>query len=377
MKLSEAHECPHCGSNDLIAKGDPLILQQVELPPVKRIVTQFARHTYQCRSCKSNVIAPLPEGVPYSAFGPRLMTLVSNLTGVFHLSKKEARQLISDLYDVSISDGSITNIEKRVAEALTTSYERIHCFVESLLQALETPWRDSGQTHYVWVAATKQAVCYRIDRHRNKKAFEAIAEELNKEALVVTDRYNAYNGLKNRRQFCIPHLIRNFHFFAKRDGPDGKIGLAIEQELQLLSHTYSLYRKGEISKASCSQRIRYCRSRVDGLFMDALVEGSKALGDLCEKLLFDDFDNLWNFYAYPDGEPSNNLAERDLRKMVLWRKKSYGTRSDRGKNFVQVISSVAGTLRRSKTNALRFLTDSVLRFYQGLEAPLIQPAYGF
>jgi hypothetical protein len=37
------------------------------------------------------------------------------------------------------------------------------------------------------------------------------------------------------------------------------------------------------------------------------------------------------FSKFTDVDPTNNLAERDLRRLVLWRKKSYGTRSDRGK----------------------------------------------
>ena len=40
-------------------------------------------------------------------------------------------------------------------------------------------------------------------------------------------------------------------------------------------------------------------------------------------------------------EPTNNMAERDLRRLVLWRKKSYGTRSDRGRRFVERITTIS------------------------------------
>ena len=378
--VCELQECPHCGSRELVTKGDPVILQQVELPEVKGVVTQFDRYNYRCRSCRSSMLAPLPNGVPNSAFGPRLMALIANLTGVFHLAKDDAKRLISDLYGIEVSDGSVINIEERIAEALHPIYERIHRFVTESIFCKhfdETSWRDRGETHWVWVAATKQATCFRIDRHRSKEAFLAIAGKLNTLAPVVTDRYSAYKVLTNPHQFCIPHLIRNFRRFSQRDGPDGIIGSKIERELQYLSHTHSLYRRAEISRASYSQRIRRCRDRVDGLFMDALAEGSPKLGNLCEKLLFDEFDHLWIFQRHADAEPSNNLAERDLRRIVLWRKKSYGTRSDRGQRFVQTVSSVAETLRRTKANIFVFLTDAVVQFYRSLEAPMIQPKLGF
>lgn len=372
--------CPRCGSTAMAEDGNPLVIQQVELPEIKGVVTQYDLRNYRCLGCGTKATAPLPDGVPNSAFGPRLMALVGNLTGVFHLSKDEAKQLISDLYSIDISDGSVINVEQRVAKALNPAYDRIHRFVTESLFCKhfdETPWRDSGETHYVWVAATKFAACYRIDRHRNTEAFQAIAGKLNELAPVVTDRYSVYNTLKNPRQFCIPHLIRNFRRFGQRDGPDGVFGSKIEKELQYLSHTHNLLKRGEISRITWSQRIRRCRNRVDELFMGALVEASQELGNLCEKLLLDDFDKIWTFRKYDDAEPSNNLAERDLRRMVLWRKKSYGTRSKKGQRFVQTISSVAATLRRTGRNIFSFLVESLRNFYTGLPAPMIQPNHGF
>ena len=373
-------QCPHCGSKALLQKEDPILLQQVDLPEVQGVVTQFDRHKYQCTSCKSHSLAPLPKGVPNSAFGPRLMALVGSLTGVFHLSKDDAKQLVLDLYNIEISDGSVINIEERITAALRPVYDRIHRFVTESVFCKhfdETSWRDRGLTHYVWVAGTKQAVCYRIDRYRSQKAFLALASKLNQAAPVTTDRYPVYNSVKNPHQFCIPHLIRNFRRFSQRDGPDGKMGEEIVSELQFLCHTHSDYRKKKISKASCSQSLRWCRERLGDFFLDALVSGSKQLGDLCQKLLLDDFEKLWMFQQHPDTEPSNNLAERDLRKVVLWRKKSYGTRSDRGKRFVETISSVAATLRRSNVHVLNFLTDAVTCLYRGDDAPRIRSTLGF
>ena len=115
-KICQLQECPECGSSDLLLKRKRLIQQQVELPEGNGITTQFDRHKYRCRSCKSSVVAPLPQGIPDSAFGPRLMAFVANLTGIFHLAKDDVRLLIKDLYSVDISDGSVINIEERVAK---------------------------------------------------------------------------------------------------------------------------------------------------------------------------------------------------------------------------------------------------------------------
>jgi len=86
---------------------------------------------------------------------------------------------------------------------------------------------------------------------------------------------------------------------------------------------------------------------------------------------------LWTFHEFEDVDPTNNLAERDLRKIVLWRKKSYGTRSDRGKRFVERISSVTSTARKAGRNILSFVSEAVSCFYLGDSAPHIRPASGY
>ena len=118
--------CPHCGSQSIQCVETPKALQQVELPDVRAMVTEFLLHKYHCNACGKRSLADLPKGVPDSSFGPRLMGLFTTLTGVLHVAKREAIQLVKELYDVDISLGSAPNIEERVARALDSVYCRIH-----------------------------------------------------------------------------------------------------------------------------------------------------------------------------------------------------------------------------------------------------------
>ncbi len=52
-----------------------------------------------------------------------------------------------------------------------------------------------------------------------------------------------------------------------------------------------------------------------------MANGSDPLYRLSENLL-DQFEKLWTFAKTEGMEPTNNLAERDLRKLVIWRKKA-------------------------------------------------------
>jgi transposase len=58
----------------------------------------------------------------------------------------------------------------------------------------------------------------------------------------------------------------------------------------------------------------------------------------------------------PGVEPTNNHAERELREFVLWRKRSFGTQSERGNRFAENLMTVAHTARKQNRNVLEFLT---------------------
>jgi transposase len=370
--------CQHCGSINIHWTGDSEILHQAELPEAKAIITEYELLKYRCYSCGGNSVASLPPGIPDSAFGPKLMGLLATLTGVLHLAKREAAFLIKELYGVDISIGSVPNIEERVSQALDPIYQRIHCFViESKFckHFDETSWRDRGKRHYVWLASCEHASCYMIDRHRSAEAFGRLFTADPNNISAVTDRYAVYSIFKVH-QYCLAHLIREFRSYAERDGPDQEFGKALENELRTACHIHKRYREGNITLEQRNRRLGHCKRRLGFHLDDGFANGSDDLSKLCDSLL-ENYDKLWTFTRTLGMEPTNNLAERDLRKLVIWRRKSYGTRSERGKSFVERITTVAQTLKKQSRSILAFIQEAVASFYSKEPTPFISEAMGF
>jgi hypothetical protein len=46
-------------------------------------------------------------------------------------------------------------------------------------------------------------------------------------------------------------------------------------------------------------------------------------------------DALWTFVTHEGVEPTNNHAELELRDFVMWRKRSFGSQSERGERFAE------------------------------------------
>jgi transposase len=62
---------------------------------------------------------------------------------------------------------------------------------------------------------------------------------------------------------------------------------------------------------------------------------------------------LWTFVWEPGVDPTNNSAERPLRRAVLWRRRSFATQSEAGSQFVERILT---TVRQRRRDVLDYLT---------------------
>lgn len=370
--------CTHCGSKNLSLRNAVEAFQQIELPEIRAIVTEYILEKYQCNDCQKRCSAKLPEGVPFSAFGLNMMSLVATLTGRFLMPKRDAIQLIKDLYDIDIGLGSVPNIEERVAKALHPICERIQCFIlenKFCSHFDETGWRDCGKRHFAWIACNKEASLFKIYRSRGRDAFDKLVKN-RKEFNAVTDRYPVYKNLQGVHQYCLAHLIRDFQKYAERAGPDKIIGETVVNILRKACKVHRNYFEKNRTLGSRNQALGQLKRTLDRCFFDALCGASEDLANLCDKLS-NESGNIWAFMKTEGMDPTNNLAERNIRNLVIRRKRSYGTRSNRGKEFIEIITSICVTAKQQKINVYTFIKEAVSKYYSRIEAPYIKPVYGF
>lgn len=76
----------------------------------------------------------------------------------------------------------------------------------------------------------------------------------------------------------------------------------------------------------------------------------------------------------PGVEPTNNYGERTIRQGVIYRKLSFGTRSERGSRFIERILTVVTTLKQQRRPPLEFLTEALWAYRRGLPPPSLLPA---
>jgi transposase/uncharacterized coiled-coil protein SlyX len=121
--------------------------QQTELPPIKPRTTEWRRHQVTCPHCGYKTRAAHDEKViPQSPFGPRLMAIMAMITGVYHVSRRSAVGLLSDLLGVRVSLGALSAVEARVGEAVQPAVDEAWAHVRGagVKHTDGTSWYQAG-----------------------------------------------------------------------------------------------------------------------------------------------------------------------------------------------------------------------------------------
>jgi len=331
--------------------------QFTEVPPIRPHTTEHRRHAVPCPHCSYVTRAAYDENkIPSSPFGPRLMALMAMLTGVYHLSRRKAQQLLSDVVGVEVSLGGLSNVEARVSDAVKPAVTEVWNRVGQgeVKHADGTSWLQAGLTLCLWTIATKAATVFKIISDGSAKTLAPLFGAL--QGILVSDRATALNfWAMERRQVCWAHLIRRMISFSERAGPAAAFGKELLDYAGIIFEYWHNYKDDKLSREQLVSRMAPVRQQVEALLARAVAAGIKGVSGSCTNMLAHK-DALWTFVDHDGVPPTNNHAERELRAFVLWRKRSFGTQSERGNLFAERLMTVAATARKQNKDVLLFLT---------------------
>ena len=331
--------------------------QVIEVPPIRPHVTEHQRHAVTCPHCRF-VTKARHDAMPKSPFGPRLMALIALFTGVYHVSRRRTQELLGDVLGVTMSLGAISTVEARVSAAIEPAVDEAweRAKDADVKHTDGTSWLQAGKSLSLWVLATAAATVYRIVANGAADTLKPLFGEL--KGILVSDRATALLFWPmGFRQVCWAHLLRKFVSFSERDGPAGQLGLELLNYTGLLFQYWRDHRNGQITDERFSAWMAPVRKQVEAALKKGVALDIKGVSGSCADIL-KYRRALWTFVDRFDVDPTNNHGERELRGFVLWRKRCFGTQSERGNLFAERIMTVAHTARKQGRNVLAFLTAS-------------------
>jgi len=299
---------------------------------------------------------------------------VGFLTGRLGASQREVQDLLTTVCHTEVSVGSVGALEQAVSAALATPVTEAAKYVQRqpVRSADETSWPEKSQRRWLWISVTPLVTIFRLLKTRGA----AGAKELLGEVVwgsIGTDRYAGYHWIDPRqRQLCWAHLKREFIAWSERTGETARIGVAfLAAEKQLFTLWYRV-RDGTLAWADFQVAMQPLIGCVSILLQEGVRHADAKTQGTCRNLLKREAA-LWTFVWEPGVDPTNNCAERPLRRAVLWRRRSFGTQSEAGSQFVERILTAVTTLRQQRRDVLDFLTAACTAAICKNPAPSLLP----
>jgi transposase len=343
-----------------------------ELPLVKPIVTEYQLFDGICCGCGKKHLTQLPLGVPKGMLGPVAMSKVATLTGNYRLSKRNTVNLLQDFYGLHISIGTVSNVEKVVSLALQSPVEEMVKFIpkQPAVHMDETSHKEQNNRMWTWIAATTLICIFFIRKGRNMAVSHEILGK-NFSGILISDRYSAYNWV-DFRQLCWPHLKRDFKKISERSGKSGRVGDVLLLYHRKMFMYWHRVKSGKLTREKFKCLMIPIRFQIETMLAEGAVCGHAKTQRTCQNILgYKSF--LWTFVEKVGIDPTNNLAERLLRRFVIWRKTSFGTQSETGSRFMERVMSVAGTCQLQKRNVLDFISQAIRAHLTHQEFPSLLP----
>lgn len=355
---------------------DACIRQICETPEFKAFIQQFNLWLKRCPKCGHLNRGQMPAGAPKGAFGPRIQARIGLLTGRYRMTRREVVSLSQAMFGVGISLGSVQACCQAVSEAAAETAQAIHAEVKlaPVVHADETGFGRCGKTRmWLWNAASRNAEAFRLLPGRGREQAEDL---LGKDfsGILHRDRWKPYEQLTDAiHQLCHSHIRRDFQSMLESMGETGSQGCMLKLASDQAFHLWHQFERDEIDRKELILRMKPIqadiRQRLETL-RDGPDTTKKARGTA--KDILRQWDSLWTYVHREGAVPTNNEAERSIRKAVLWRKVSLGVDSEDGARFVERMLTLAGTARRRGIDLLQWLTRALQARLEGRPAPAFQ-----
>lgn len=331
--------CPDCG-DELENRGEKN-RAVIDVVPVKVQKILYKLAYKHCKGCKKNFIAKAPGVLPKYLYSNNFLAYVATEHYLNGMTLGQLERKLGIGYGSLIEAmHKLARILKEVPDALIETYR-----AAPVKHADETGWRNDGQNGYAWLFATPELSIFRFRQTRSSQVVKEVLGEKGLPGVLVVDRYQGYNKVPCSIQYCYAHLLRNIQDLEKEFPDNKEIKRFVERAAPLLAEAMNLrslpieddefYRRAQKTEAEIIKTIN--------------AEANHAGIQKIQNIFREHTHRLYHWAENRSVPAENNLAERELRPLVIARKISFGSHSESGAKTREILMTVLFTLKK-KTN---------------------------
>jgi len=381
--------CPECGNAGLtFLDQPPRVLQQMEIEKVVVFKDEHRSYPVWCERCGKIHYHPFPEDVVKEGlFKERLTALVAYMKGIDHASFSTIRKFVRDVMGENVSRGYLRKVVAKASAALDAPYAELldRLPLEPALNVDETGHKENGGKFWTWVFRAELYVLFKIDKTRSSKVLlDVLGDEFN--GVLGCDYFSAYHKYMTdfniTVQFCIAHLIRDIKFLTALPDPATRAyGTRLLAAVKAMFKV--IHQRDDSDPAAFQRALEQARDRILEVALSDVPSRLDGNGKELKREAFnmakrfrENGNAYFEFITTPVIGPTNNLAEQAVRFVVIDRRITQGTRSEKGRETCERLWTVVGTCAMQGRSAFEFILAAVRAYFRGDPAPSLLPAFG-
>ena len=348
-KLTIANVCPDCGST-LEEKGTRT-RAVIDCQPVKMKKIVYHLERKRCPKCKKVISARAPGVLAKCLYSNRLLAYVAVQHYIYGNTLGQIEKQTGVGYSSLID--AMHQLAKRLKGVPKTLIEAYRD--SPVKHADETGWRTDGNNGYAWLFCTPRISIFRVRRRRAASVAKEVLGDKALRGILVVDRYNGYNKMPCSIQYCYAHLLRTVKDLEKDFPENAEIKIFVDALASQLTNAISL-RTLDITNRQFKRQAAKIKDAIIS------ITNRQARHPAIWKIQDIFREKAHRLYHWADDRSvpaDNNLAERELRPLVIARKLSFGSQSDAGAKTREILMTVLHTLKKRTADVTNALTSAL------------------
>jgi len=360
--------CPDCGTPLENLKW--IVRYQEDIKLFEQLLKQVEKQRIQsgyCPHCQKRA-SSIPVSSQMVRLGDNVRQFICYCVVVLNLSFEKTKNLIKDLTDVSVSDGEISNILRKEAKRLLPQYHKLTANIRAgpASNYDETGWKvqKEEQGRYGWVMAGAKTTdtVFRLGQSRGRGNAEKLKGRAENQ-VAITDDYGAYKNTFKYHQLCWAHPIRKLRDLANSDQLSENKHQQCQKAYQALAELHQSLKDVLEQSFNAIERQGIRQEMIKRLLKIAKPCSNDPVKlQTIKQGLVKNQDKYFTCLMFKDVPTTNNKAERALRHLVLKRKSSFGSKTQKGAWAMSILCSVLLSLWWSKP-------DNFFKEYSTLLSP--------
>lgn len=195
--------------------------QIFDLGMPKTFCVEYRVYERICSACNTKNRADYPAQVNAPVqYGQQVHSLISYFSNRQYIPFKRLKDLFSDVFGLSLSEGTIGNSLIQMGRKAALVCDEIQSELSSskVVGSDETGINVNGNNQWIWVWQDVHNTLLRASTNRGSKTIEDTWEQGLPTAVLVTDRWSAQLKTKTAgKQLCLAHLQRDAQYLVEAE----------------------------------------------------------------------------------------------------------------------------------------------------------------